>query len=211
MMLADRQSAGKLLVRFLEKYRDNKQAIVLGLPRGGVVVAFEIAYALHLPLDVICPRKVGAPFNPELAIGAVTETGQGIFNHRLIKALGVSEKFLLEAIEKEKQQAQRRLSIFRKNRPPRELKDKIVILVDDGLATGATMKAAIQSVRVEGAKKIVVAVPVAPEDTLKEIQLETDEVVCLDTPPFFEAIGQFYQDFSQTEDEEVLELLSEYQ
>lgn len=207
MLFHNRQTAGRQLAGHLSDYKENKEAIVLGLPRGGVVVAYEIAKELHLPLDVTCPRKIGAPFNPEYAIGAITETGQGILNQEVIDQLDVSDTYLQQEIEVQKQLAQRRLKLFRKDKPPRVLKGKIVILVDDGLATGATMKAAIYSAKHEGAKKVVVAIPVSPVDTLNEIREMVDEVVCLDTPAFFQAIGQFYRDFTQVDDEEVVELL----
>jgi len=207
MLFKDRESAGKQLAASMMHYAHEKDAIVLGLPRGGVVVAYEVAKALYLPLDVICPRKIGAPSNPEFAIGAITETGEGIFNDSIIEEMQISKEYLEQAIESEKQQALRRLHLFRKNRPPRNLKDKIVIIVDDGLATGSTMLAAVKSVKHEGAKKIVVAVPVAPWHTAEELQVCVDEVICLATPSDFMAIGQFYQDFDQVEDEEVVEFL----
>lgn len=208
MTFKDRHDAGKQLVSLLTKYKKNQNAIVLGLPRGGVVTAYEIAQGLELPLDVICPRKVGAPQNPELAIGAVTETGEGYFNEDLIIRLNVSESYLSRAIEEEKKRAQFRLALYRKGRAPLNLEDKIVIIVDDGLATGATMKAAIQSVQKMGAQSVVVAVPVSPPETLKDIEAMVDEVACVDTPIFFQAVGQFYEEFGQTEDEEVIKLLS---
>lgn len=207
MIFRDRRDAGEKLAGLLTEYREAKDTIILGLPRGGVVTAHAIAQKLRLPLDITCPRKIGAPFNPELAIGAVTESGFGIYNGSLIEQIGVSEQYIKEETEKEKQRAQQRLRLFRKDLPPRQLKGKTVILVDDGLATGATMKAAIESVKNEKAKKIVVAVPVSPVDTLHEIKQLADEVVCLATPSFFQAVGQFYERFDQTEDDEVLELL----
>jgi len=208
-MFRNRQEAGRALAPLLKKYEKNSNAIVIGLPRGGVVTAFEIAEALSLPLDVVCPRKVGAPFNPELALGAVTHTGEGYFNEDIIAQLGVTQRFLQDAIERERKSAETRQNIYRKNRPPLVIRDKIVILVDDGLATGATMKAAIGWVRAEKAARIVVAIPVSPPDTLEEVRSLADEVVCLVAPPFFSAVGQFYEDFSQTSDEEVMECLKE--
>lgn len=207
-MFLDRHDAGKQLASHLAKYKGQKDVVVLGLPRGGVVLAYEVAKALQQPLEVICPRKVGAPSNPELALGAVTETGDGFFNRNLIASLGVTDKFLEQECAKEKERARQRLALYRKDRPALDLKGKTVILVDDGLATGATMKAAIQSVRGLKAAKIVVAVPVAPPDTAAEIKAMADEFVCLDTPWQFHAVGQFYRDFGQTDDSEVIELLS---
>lgn len=208
MRFHDRKDAGKKLVPLLKKYANDPHAIVIGLPRGGVVTAFEVASGLHLPLDIICPRKIGAPFNPELAVGATTETGEAIFNEELLAQLDISEDYISRQIEKEKLVAQRRLEIYRKGRPPLDLEDKTVILVDDGLATGATMKAAIKSVRAGGASIVVVAVPVSPPDTFQEIEGMVDEAVAIDTPAFFAAVGQFYDRFDQTEDEEVIALLN---
>lgn len=206
-MFKDRKDAGKKLAEKLLSYKDSPNTIVLGLPRGGVITAFEVANKLHLPLDVICPRKIGAPFNPELAIGAITETGEGFFNEALIRECHISQEYIQKKVAEEKAQAEHRLKVFRKNREKRSVEGKVVILIDDGLATGATMKAAISTMQAEGALKMIVAIPVAPEDTLNEIETLVDEVICLDTPLFFAAIGQFYEDFSQIEDEEVIELL----
>lgn len=207
-MFIDRQDAGKKLAPHLAKYKSKPNVLVIGLPRGGVVLAYEVALFLKQPLDVICPRKVGAPYNPELALGAITETGEGYFNEDLITNIGVSPKYLEAECAKEKAVAQRRLSLFRKNLPPLNFADKTVIIVDDGLATGATMKAAIQSIKGQKADYIVVAVPVAPPDTAAEIKAMCDEFICLDTPWGFQAVGQFYQIFGQTEDEEVVRLLA---
>jgi poly-gamma-glutamate synthesis protein (capsule biosynthesis protein) len=208
-MFQNRREAGRALAPLLRKYEKNPNAIVIGLPRGGVVTASEISKALSLPLDVVCPRKVGAPYNPELALGAVTHTGEGYFNQDIIAQLGVSDTFLRDAIERERKTAEVRQNIYRCHRPPLDIKGKIVILVDDGLATGATMKAAIGWVRAERASRIVVAIPVSPPDTLTEVKALADEVVCLLAPAFFSAVGQFYEDFSQTSDEEVMECLKE--
>lgn len=191
----------------MQKFKNQKNTLILGLPRGGVVIAAEVARALNLPLDVTCPRKIGAPHNPEYAIGAITETGQGIFDWEAINSLGVSQKYIDHEVEKQKQVAQNRLELFRKDLPPRNLTGKTVILVDDGLATGSTMKAAIESVMFEGAKAIVVAIPVAPLSTLQEMEPLVDQIICLSSPPLFHAIGQFYEEFPQVDDEEVVELL----
>lgn len=207
MIFRNRYHAGELLVPQLLKYKNDHNAVVIGLPRGGVVTAFEVAKGLHLPLDIIYPRKIGAPFNPELAIGAITETGEGLMNDRIIVQLGVTDGYIQRTIEKERQIAQQRLQMFRKNQPKIPLENKTVIIVDDGLATGSTMKAAIKSVKSEGASKIVVAVPVSPPDTYEEIKEGVDEAIALSTPPFFAAVGEFFEDFSQTEDREVVELL----
>jgi len=207
-MFRDRIDAGEKLTKELLQYKDQDNTIVVGLPRGGVPVAYEISQSLNLPLDVVCPRKIGAPGNKEFAIGAITETGAGIFGMGIIDRLGIPKDYIDEEVEKEKKRAQHRLDIYRKGMPPRDFKGKTVLVIDDGLATGSTMKAAIQSIRAEGADKIIVAVPVSPPDTLQEIRTMVDEVICLDAPVFFQAVGQFYMDFSPTEDEEVVALMS---
>lgn len=209
-MYKDRSDAGKQLVPLLKAYRNHKETIVLGLARGGVVTAYEVAKGLGLPLNVIMVRKVGAPDNEELAIGAITETGEGIFNDHLIALLGVSTDYIKREVEKQKLLAQERLSRYRANCPLLNLKGKIVILVDDGIATGASMRVAIKSVKQLGAKKIVLAVPVAAPDSLQGLEKEVDEVVCPSKPLFFQAVGVFYREFEQTSDEEVIHLLSEF-
>lgn len=206
-MYRDRIEAGEKLSKELREFKGQDDVVIIGLPRGGVPVAFEIAERLNLPMDIVCPRKIGAPMNKEFAIGAITETGEGIFDSNTIARLGVTKDYLDKEIEKEKAEAQHRLELYREGKPPRNLKDKTVIIVDDGLATGSTMKAAIQSIKAEGASEIIVAVPVSPPDTLEDIRDTVDDVICLDTPLFFQAVGQFYQDFSPTEDDEVIELM----
>lgn len=206
MRLRDRHDAGEKLAQALAAYRGIPECIVIALPRGGVVVGYEVANALKLPLDIVCPRKIGAPFNPEFAIGAITETGEGVFGGAVAE-YDISTEYLKEAIDREKKVALHRLRDYRGDRPPRNLTDKVVIIVDDGLATGSTMEAAIKTVQKEGAKKIVVAVPVSPPDTLERIRLQVDEAVALMTPQAFMAVGQFYEVFDQTEDDEVIALL----
>lgn len=211
MIFNNRQHAGTLLAYALEKYRNLPNTVVIGLPRGGVVTAFEVAKALNLPLDVTCPRKIGAPFCPELAIGAITETGEGLINQDLVHRFGIPSSYVETQIQIEKAEAARRISLYRKGRTGFTFSGKTVILVDDGLATGATMKAAIKSVRSEGAAKVIVAVPVSPSDTASEIMQLADEFVCLSTPPLFQAVGQFYINFLPTEDAEVIQLLTRSQ
>jgi putative phosphoribosyl transferase len=208
MMFENRQEAGRELAMLLNHYKNQPDTLILALPRGGVVVANEVAKLLHLPMDVIIARKVGAPFNPELALGAVTEIGEGYFNEDLMEQIGISKGYLHNTIEKEVQEAKRRLKAYRRGRPPLVLKGKTVILVDDGIATGATMKASIRSAKALGAKKIVVAVPVSSAETHLEIAQEVNEVVTLSSPEYFYAVGQFYNDFSQTTDEEVIAILT---
>src|SRR5262245_22826224 len=197
-MFRNRVDAGKNLAPLLAKYKEVPNIIVIGLPRGGVVVAYEVAQSLQAPLDVICPRKVGAPHNPELALGAVTETGEGYFNEELVQQLQVPRSYLEQEIAKEKERATKRLALYRKNRPALQLSGKTVILVDDGLAAGATMKAAIMAEKKQTVAVTVVAVPVAPPDTAEEIRLMVDDFICLQTPSLFQAVGQFYEEFEQT-------------
>lgn len=207
MIFKDRHDAGEKLSTLLLEFQNSKDTLILGLPRGGVVTAAAVAKKLHLPLDITCPRKIGAPFNPELAIGAVTETGQSIFNWPLIEQLGVPQSYLKQETENETKRAHHRLHQFRKDLPPRQIAGKNIILIDDGLATGATMKAAINSVKNEHPKSIIVAIPVSPIDTLEEIKPLVDQVICIASPSFFQAVGQFYEFFDQTDDEEVITLL----
>jgi putative phosphoribosyl transferase len=206
-LFRDRKDAGKQLAPLLKHYTKHPDAIVIGLPRGGMVIAHEIASNLSLPLDLICPRKLGAPNNPELAIGAISAQGDVYFNADIIEQLNVSEEYLQRVMQKEQRVAQEREHLFRNKKPPLQVANKIVILVDDGLATGATMKAAIHWAQAQKAKKIIVAVPVSPPNTLFEIQALASEVYCIESPPNFSAVGQFYERFPQTSDEEVLQIM----
>jgi len=205
-LFADRVDAGRRLAKALQTYKE-KNAIVLAIPRGGVVVGFEVANALNIPLDVIIPRKIGAPGNPELAIGAIMEDGTIIMNEELTGFLQVSADYIKEESESQRIEVERRLKFYRGIAPYPDLKNRVVILVDDGIATGSTMKAALASVRKKGAKAVVIAVPVGPPSTVEELEKEADHVVCLQSPESFMAIGQFYENFTQTLDEEVVELL----
>lgn len=207
MIFKDRKEAGEKLAIALSEYKNHSETKIIALPRGGVIVGFEIAKALNTALDIVCVRKIGAPFNPEFAIGAITETGVKILSDETIQALGISAKFLEEAIEKEQKEALSRLQRYRKNKPARNLQGKIVILVDDGLATGSTMLAAIKTVKAEKAKEVIVALPVAAPDSLAKIQSEVDKIICLLQPDHFFAVGQFYENFDQVTDEEVKLLL----
>ncbi len=207
MMFKDRQDAGQKLAKELKGFKSQKNTIILALPRGGVVTAFKIAQNLNLPLDLVVPRKIGAPFNEEFAIGAITETGQGIFDQTSIETYKISHEYLEKKIAEEKKEAERRLKTYRPDQLPLNLKNKTVIIVDDGIATGLTMRAAIKSVKEKKAKKIIVAVPVTARDSLKIIQKEADEVIYLDAPLFFGAVGAFYEDFGQTTDAEVVDLM----
>lgn len=207
MIFADRHDAGQQLGNSLLKYSNLPHTLVLALPRGGVVIGHEIAKILNLPLDIICPRKVGAPYNKEIALGAVTDTGTGYFNQEIIAASHVDPEYLASEIAKEKLVSAKRMRLYRGNKPPLNLENKTVIIADDGIATGATMKAAIQSCKDMGAIKIIVAIPVGPPSTISEIFDLADDVICLQTPTFFMAVGQFYDEFEATEDDEVISLL----
>lgn len=205
----DRVDGGKQLAEKLLIYKNHPDAIVLGLPRGGVITAYEVAKALELPLDIVVPRKIGAPFNPELAVGAITQEGEVVWNDSLMKSLHLKPADLTDIIAAEKKESARRLQTYRGGRPPLDLKDKIVILIDDGIATGATMRASIASVRARGCAKIVVATPLAPIDPLSKIEQEADEFVCVLMPKIFMGISAFYDEFGQTSDEEVIAIMQQ--
>jgi predicted phosphoribosyltransferase len=204
----NRIEAGRLLAEKLEKYRDRDDVIVLGLPRGGVPVANEVAKRLHAPLDVFIVRKLGVPGFEELAAGAIASGGVRVLNEDVMRAIPHAEQAIEAVTARETTELQRREQTYREGRPGPELRDRIAILVDDGLATGATMRAAVKALRQCRAAKIVVAVPVGPPDTCHEIEAEADETICLNMPEFFQAVGQYYEDFSQTTDESVRELLT---
>jgi putative phosphoribosyl transferase len=209
MQFYDRHEAGRLLAEKLNHYQGNDNVLILGLARGGVVVAFEVAKILSLPLNVVVPRKIGAPGNPELALGSIMENGEGVFNHSIIHMLGVSQHYIEHEIEKEKVRAQQRLTLYRQYAPLPDVKKQTVILVDDGIATGSTMLASIQAMRQAEAQRIVVAVPVASSDALKAMEQAADEVVCLYSREDFIGVGMYYRVFDQTDDKEVVHLLQE--
>lgn len=185
---------------------DIAEPVVLGIPRGGVVVAYEVAKRLGCPLDVIIPRKVGAPFQPELAIGAVTEDGTLYINQRIVSIYGISERYLESESQEQVREIKRRANLYRKGSQPIDVRNKTVILVDDGIATGATIRAAIMSVKKYSPKTIIVAIPVGANETVDELRKEV-EVVALHVPEDMGAVGEFYRSFEQTSDEEVIELL----
>jgi predicted phosphoribosyltransferase len=203
---SDRVDAGERLAEALAEFKF-QNGLVLAVPRGGVVVGYQIAQRLQLPLDVIVPHKLGAPDNPELAIGAVAEDGTTFLDDNLLTYMGVRRDYIREESLRQRQAINRRLQTYRQTSAPPEVRARDVIVVDDGIATGATMKAALASVRNRGAASVTVAVPVGPPSTIRELQKQADRVVCLFTPELFQAIGQFYDDFSQTSDDEVIELL----
>jgi putative phosphoribosyl transferase len=206
---ANRTEAGQLLAEKIGKYANRDDVIVLGLPRGGVPVAYEVAKRLNAPLDVFIVRKLGVPGFEELAAGAIASGGVRVLNEDVVRAIPHAEEAIEAVTAKETAELERREQLYRAGRTAPELRDRVVILVDDGLATGATMRAAVKALRQSGAAKIIVAVPVGPLDTCREIEEQADETICLSTPAFFQAVGQYYDDFSQTSDEDVRELLSQ--
>ena len=208
ILFRDRRHAGDALAAQLERYRGSN-ALVLGLPRGGVVVAAQVARWLDAELDVVVVRKLGSPMSPELAIGAVTANGGRYLNEEIIAAMGVSDAYIEAVTAEQRAEARRREADLRAQRPAPSIAGRVVILVDDGLATGATMRAAIRSVRQHRPRRLVVAVPVGAPDTCAALRSEVDEVVCPHTPRDFGAVGRFYGEFWQTEDAEVRGLLAE--
>lgn len=208
MIFEDRQDAGRQLARRLEHLHAQPDTIVLALPRGGVPVAYEVARALELPLDIFLVRKLGAPGHEELAMGALTSDGTTVFNADVIYELGIPQPAIDHTIARERLELQRREQQYRAGQPPLDLEGRTVILVDDGLATGATMRAAVRALR-PVAHYVIVAVPVGAASTCDELSREADAVICLDTPDPFGAVGVFYRDFSQTTDDEVRNLLSQ--
>jgi putative phosphoribosyl transferase len=207
-LFRDRAEAGRLLAAKLAEYADRSDVLVLALPRGGVPVGYEVARALHAPMDVFIVRKLGVPSQEEFAMGAVATGGVRVINDQVVKALRIPD-YVIDAVAAwEQEELERRERLYRGDRPPPDVRGKVVILVDDGLATGSTMLAAVQALRKLGPARIVVAVPVASPDTCELLKSEVDEIVCAATPEPFYAVGLWYQDFSQTTDEEVRELLA---
>jgi putative phosphoribosyl transferase len=207
-ILRDRRDAGERLASRLERYRTS-EPIVLALPRGGVVVGFEVARRLGVPLEVLIVRKIGAPDNPEYGLGALVEDGTRLLDERRIAAAGYSLRDLEPTIRRELGEIQRRAAAYRGGRALPELRGRTVILVDDGVATGGTVRAAIRSVRSHQPRRIVVALGVAPRDTFQQLAHEADEVVVLAAPEMFFAVGEWYRHFDQVGDEEVQQLLTE--
>ncbi|MGA7280874.1 MAG: phosphoribosyltransferase [Acidimicrobiia bacterium] len=205
-MFRDRTEAGRMLAQRLEHLRGG-DLVVLGLPRGGVPVASEVARGLSAPLDVIMVRKLGVPFQPELAMGAIGEGGVRILNTRVLSLAGVNDHQLAAIEAKERRELERRVSLYRGAAQRISLEGRTAVIVDDGIATGSTIRAAAEVAREQGAAQIVIAAPVAPADTLAALESVADEVVVVDIPEPFLAIGSFYRDFTQTNDTEVTRLL----
>jgi putative phosphoribosyl transferase len=206
-MFAHRGEAGRRLAGELSHYREKRNTIVLGLPRGGVVTASVVAEALDLPLDVLVIRKLGTPGQEELAMGAIGPGGARVLNLDVVRTLHVSTREIEAETERELKELQRREELFRGTRMPLNVNGMTVILIDDGLATGSTMEAAVAVVRRQDAERVVVAVPVAPLDTCRRLQNQVDELVCLETPEPFLAVGCWYDDFAQVEDGQVTRIL----
>jgi putative phosphoribosyl transferase len=208
MLFRDRAEAGRHLLSKLGAYASRRDVLVLGLPRGGIPVAYEVARGLGAPLDVFVVRKLGVPGQEELAMGAIATGGVRVVNRDVVEALHIAPDVLDRAAAQESLELERREKSYRGQRPAPPVEGKTVVLVDDGLATGSTMRAAVAAVRQLGPARTVVAVPVAASSTCRELRQEVDEVVCVATPEPFMAVGRFYDDFAQTTDEEVRELLA---
>jgi putative phosphoribosyl transferase len=202
----DRRDAGRALAQRLSRFREQKDLLILALPRGGVPVAYEVAQALAAPLEVFLVRRLGVPWQEELAMGAIASGGITVLDSRIIESRGITTDRVNKVIEKEQRELLRREQLYRGDRSAPALAGKVVILIDDGLATGSTMRAAARAVRAAAASRIIVAVPVGPADSCKKIE-DADEVICARTPSDFQAVGQWYEDFDQTTDEEVALLL----
>jgi predicted phosphoribosyltransferase len=204
---ADRREAGRELARALGQYAGRDDVVVLALPRGGVPVAFEVARELHAPLDVFVVRKLGLPEQPELAMGALASGGLRVLNDEVVQGAAVTSETIEQVTAREQRELERRERLYRGERPPLQLEGQTLILIDDGLATGSTMLAAVRALRAREPAQIVVAVPIAPPETREELMGEADEVVCAHTPEPFLAIGVWYDQFPQMSDEEIRDLL----
>lgn len=204
----DRAEAGRHLAERLMGYANQQDVLVLALPRGGVPVAFEVAQALDAPLDLFLVRKLGFPGHEEFAIGAIASGGVRVLDDEVIRTFGVSRGEIEQVTARERTELSRRERLYRDDRPPPDVAAHVILLVDDGLATGSTMRAAVAALKLENARRIVVAVPVAPRETCDAIRAEVDEIVCAETPEPFRAVGMWYDDFGQTTDDEVRTLLA---
>jgi putative phosphoribosyl transferase len=208
-MFVDRVDAGRWLGQRLQHLR-GEDVVVLGLPRGGVPVASEIAAALGAPLDIIVVRELGVPSQPEVGMGAIGEGGVRVINRDVVRLAGIADSDIAEVEDQERSELERRAHKFRRDLSPIPLTGRIAVVVDDGIATGSTARAACQVVRAMGAARVVLAVPVAPRDWVARVGTDADEVICLETPPGFTAVGQWYSDFAQTTDEEVIDCLERH-
>lgn len=206
-LFSDRRDAGRRLSKQLSHYAEDKDVLVLALPRGGVPVAYEVARSLRAPLDVFLVRKLGVPGHEELAMGAIASGGVRVINDDVVRVLNITEKDIDQVAAREQQEMERRERQYRGDRPPPAIRGRKIILVDDGLATGASMRAAIAAIRTQGPAEIVAAVPTAPPETCRSFESEVDRIICAETPQPFQAVGLWYKDFSQTTDDEVREYL----
>ncbi|HLA25420.1 MAG TPA: phosphoribosyltransferase family protein [bacterium] len=206
MTFRDRREAGRRLAEALNGYRP-RRPFILAIPRGGIVVGYEVAVALDAPLDVVVPRKLRAPYNPELAVGAVAHDGSVYVDSPLVSSLRIPEEYLKEETATQLEEIRRRMRVYRGDRPQPALAGRAAIVVDDGIATGSTMIAALRAVRGMQPEVAAAAIPVAPPEGVESLRAEADDVVCLYTPTLFYAVGQFYDDFAQTTDDEVVFLL----
>jgi predicted phosphoribosyltransferase len=209
MLFANRREAGRILASLVMKYADRGDVLVLALPRGGVPVAFEVARALNVPLDVFIVRKLGVPGHDELAMGAIATGGVRVLNEDVVNSLELEPEVIDAVAAREEKELARRERLYRGARPAPDVHGRTVILVDDGLATGSTMRAAVAALRKQRPARIVVAVPVAAPETCEEFKTEVDEAICAATPRMFNGVGRWYEDFSQTTDDEVHELLAQ--
>ena len=208
-MFINRADAGIKLAQKLKDFKNNPDAIVIAIPRGGVATGYEVAKELNLPLDVVVTKKIGAPGNPEYAIGSVNRHGDVLINEEVASSMGIDQAWLDTEAKKLQEAIQTKLNMLKNGETPVNLKDKIVILVDDGIATGYTALAAAKFIKDEGAKKVIMAMPVVPADNIDKFENAVDEFLYLEAPQFFMAVGQFYGDFNQVEDEEAKELLEQ--
>ncbi len=208
MIFKDRTDAGRLLALRLGEYANRPDVIVLGIPRGGAVVAFEVAMALNAPLDVFVLRKLGVPEHEELAFGAIASGGVRVLDYEIVDAVGIPDAEIERVTQMEKQELERREKAYRAGRKPLDVEGLTVILVDDGIATGSSIRAGIDALRQMRPARLVIAVPVAPESTVRRLRGMVDEFVCLETPESFYGVGQFYSDFSQVSDDEVRNLMA---
>jgi putative phosphoribosyl transferase len=207
-LFADRSEAGRRLSERLLCFKDERP-VVLALPRGGVPVGFEVARALEAPLDLVLVRKIGAPFQPELAVGAVVDGGRAetVLNEEMVREFRIPESYIAEESARQLEEIERRRELYLAGRAREQVEGRTAIVVDDGIATGATMEAALHATRRASPKRLVLATPVAPPDTIERLRPQADEVICLATPRLFGAIGAFYEDFRQVSDDEVVDLL----
>lgn len=208
MIFQDREEAGRQLAVKLQAYREHPMGVIVALPRGGVSVGYEVSLALHLPLDVFITRKIGSPGNPEYALGAISESGNIYVNPYAMEEFRLSADELKGLAAVQRKEIKRRQELYRQGRHPLPLKDRVVIVVDDGIATGATFFASVEAIRQQGPARLIAAIPVGPPDTIRKARTEVDELVVLATPEPFWAVGNHYVHFEQVEDREVLEYLN---